>query len=133
MQGVAENLEHEMLMGHRILGVTAVDVVAGKAGAVAEIFLAAQAEVTVAAGFSQPGHAHHLADQAVRHRAAHLHHLADDLVPRHQRQFGFSQVAIHHVQVGATYRAAADSDQHLLIAGRGYGDVVELQRLALAM
>ena len=60
--------EAEALVGDRQLGVAAVDVVAGEAGAVAEVLAARAAVAALAAGPAQPGHADPVAAAAKRSR-----------------------------------------------------------------
>ena len=55
--------EAEALVGDRQLGVAAVDVVAGEAGAVAEVLAAAAAVAALAAGPAEPGDADPVADR----------------------------------------------------------------------
>ena len=53
-----------------VFGVSAVGVIAGEAGRVAEVFLAPRAEAAVAARVAQPRHAHSLANLQVVVREA---------------------------------------------------------------
>ena len=97
------NREAEALVGDDPLGVAAVDVVAGEAGAVAEVLPAARAEAALAARPAEPGHA----------EPAAVLGLADDLVAGHERQLRTRELAVDDVQVGAADAAGADAEQQL--------------------
>ncbi len=112
----------EALVGDGVLGVTAVDGVAGKLGIVAEIFLAILAIRTSAAGPAQPGDADAVADFKLNDAIAPLRHFADDLMAEDERQFGLRQFAVDNVQIGAADGAGVDADQELARAGAWCGD-----------
>jgi hypothetical protein len=101
------------LVGGGQLGVAAVDLIAGEAGAVAEILSPAAAIIADPAGPAEPRHPHPLADREAVDRRALLDHGADDLVSRDQWQLGMGQFAVDDMKVGAAHRAGLDRDQHL--------------------
>jgi hypothetical protein len=71
--------------------------VAGKAGCVAEIFLIAPTEGTLAAGGVQPGNAQPIASLKVRHALSDLIDDTDDLMAGHDGERGEWQVAFDDV------------------------------------
>jgi hypothetical protein len=102
--------------------VPAVQVVAGKPGAVAEVLPPPPAVAARPAGPSQPGNAHPVPGSESPDSLAHLRHRAHDLVPQDQRELGLGEVAIHHVEVGAAHGAGAHRQEHLAGAGAGSVD-----------
>src|SRR5207248_10114510 len=78
------------LVGNRPLRVAAVEVVAGEAGAVAEVLAAARAVAALAARPAEPRHA----------EPAAVLGLADDLVAEDERQLRPRQLAVGDVAVG---------------------------------
>ena len=74
------------LVGDGQLGIAAVDLVAGEAGAVAQILLPAAAILAHPAGPAEPRHPDPVADRESIGRFALLDDGADDLVPGDQRQ-----------------------------------------------
>ena len=97
--------EAEALVGDGQLGVAAVELVAGEAGAVAEVLAAGAAEAAGAVGPAQPRHADAL---ALRVALAVAGDAGDDLVAEHERQLRLGQLAVGDVQVGATDPAGGD-------------------------
>ncbi len=118
------------LVGDRQFGIPAVDLVAGKAGAVAQILAAAAAVIADAAGPAEPGDADPVADREAVGIGAPLHHHADDLMTRHQRQFRLRQLTVEDVQIGAAHRAGLDHDQQLPRTGPRRQQIGRDQRLA---
>src|SRR4029077_3470487 len=78
--------EAEALIGDRQLGVAAVDVVTGEAGAVAEVLAAAGAVAAHAAGPAQPRHSDPVAGREAARPFPGARHGADDLVAGDERQ-----------------------------------------------
>ena len=79
---------------------------------------------------AQPGYADSIPQREVFDPVAQGADAADDFVTRNYRQFGFGQVAVDHVQIGATYPAGRDRDLHLPGAGNGIGHFHRFQRRA---
>src|SRR5205814_3852524 len=113
--------ETESLVGHRVLRVAAVDRVAGKARAIAEILASRSAIRTDAIGPTEPRHADALARLGG----------AGDLVPDDQRQLRIGQLAVDDMQVGAADRAAFDFDEELAGLRRRDGEHAKDERIAL--
>ncbi len=102
------------LVGDGQLGIAPIDLVAGKARAVAQVFPAAAAIFAFPAGPAEPGDADPVANRKAVDFAPLLNDGADDLVPQHQRQFGVGQFAVEDMKVGPADGAGLDRDQHLL-------------------
>ena len=117
--------EAEALVGHRVLGVAAVAVVAGEACAVAEVLPARAAVAAVAVGPAQPGTPRR---GRRREALAAAHHAPDDLVAEHQRQLGSVELAVDDVQVGAAHAAGGHLEQHLPGPARSVGQVAAAAR-----
>jgi hypothetical protein len=82
----------------------------------------------LAAGPAQPRHPEALAHPEFGHLLASGRHRPHNLVAEDQGQLGFSQLAVHDVQIGAADAAGPHPDQHLFRAGRGNRDFQGLQR-----
>src|SRR5262245_32407237 len=95
-----------------MLGVAAVQRVAGEARAVAKIFFAAKTEFAFPAGVAEPRHAE---SRAERHpdAVAWCDDFADDLMTGHERRAGKRQVAVDDVQIRAAHAAGANTEQQL--------------------
>src|SRR5205823_5993417 len=104
------DLEAEALVRDGLLGVTAVEVVAGEAGPVAEVLLPGAAVAAHAVRPTEPWHA----DTAARgERLAALDHRAHDLVSEHERELRLVELAVADVQIGAADPARVDAEPHL--------------------
>jgi len=114
--------EAEARVGDRVLGVAAVEVVAGEARSVAEVLPAAQAVAALAARPAEPRDADAPAGRLVD---------ADDLVAGHERQLRVGQLAVDDVQVGAADPAGADADEQLAGLGLRLGELGRLEPRAL--
>jgi hypothetical protein len=66
-----------------------------------------------AAGPAEPGHADPVAFGITLDPFTQRRHPAHHLVARHQRQLGFAQVAVDHVQVSATDPAGVHPHENL--------------------
>jgi hypothetical protein len=109
--------EAEALVGDRQLGVTAVAVIAGELGLVAEVLAAGAAVAALAVGPAEPGDTDPGAGLESARALPRAGHGADDLVARHQRQLRLAQLAVEDVEVGAADATGADPDQDLAGAG----------------
>ena len=110
----------EACVGDRVLGVAAVQLVAGEARLRAEILVAATAEAAVAARPAEPRHADPVALAQGVDVGSRALHRGDDLVPEDERELRRRQLAVDDVQVGAADAARPDPQQHL--ARRDGGD-----------
>ena len=100
-------------------GEPAVEVVAGEAGARAEVLPARAAEGALSAGEAQPGDA----DPVARAEPGRARPGPDDpphhLVARHDPVAGEGEVAVHDVEVGPADAAGLDLDEDLSGPGPG--------------
>lgn len=107
------------LVGQHVLGVAAVEGIAGEARPVAEVLPADEAEAAGAAGAAEPRHPDAVAlAEAIRPFPFPLHD-ADDLVARHQGQLRVGQFTVHDVKVGPADPAGTHANQYL--PGLGVG------------
>src|ERR1700722_8481910 len=107
------NREAIALVGDGQLRIAAIDLVAGEAGAVAQVFVAAAAVVAHPASPAEPWHADAVANVEAINLGALFHDRTDDLVAGNEWQFRMLQLAVDDVKVGAADRAGLDRDQHL--------------------
>ena len=108
----------------------AIDLVAGVAGAVAEIFSSRQAVTAFSAAPAEPGNTDAVTRaKRARTRAEAFDH-PHDLVAGHQGQLRFFELAIHDVKIGATDSAGLDPQEHLSGPGSRIGDLGQPERLA---
>ena len=91
-----------------MLGVAAVDVVAGEPGAVAKVLATTEAIATFAAGPTQPGNPDSIADSEALRPLPRPDDTANDLVSRNKRQLRLRQLTIEDVEVGATNATGVD-------------------------
>ena len=101
------------LVGDGQLGIAAIDLIAGKTRAVAQILTAAAAIVANPAGPAEPRHPDPVADREAVDFRPLLDNRADDLVAEDERQFRVGKLAIDDVQIGAAHRAGVHLNQHL--------------------
>jgi hypothetical protein len=116
-------------VGNRKLRVAAVQVVAGEAGAQAEVLAAAAAEAAVAVRPAEPGDADALAGLEL-HPFTRGVHDSDDLMAEDERQLRFGQLAVDDVQVGPADAAGLDANANLAVPGLGVRQLHLLQRPA---
>ena len=98
---------------HRVIGIAAIDVVAGEPGRIAQVLSLHAAIAAAPAGMSEPGHADPVSGRERRHLRPDRNDLADDLVTGHDRQTGLGEVTVDDVQVGSAHAAGRYPDQHL--------------------
>src|SRR5205814_5557458 len=109
----------------RVIGESAVGVIAGELGALAEVLPPAAAGLAGAARPAEPRDPHAVAGlKAPRDRSRALDP-ADDLVSGHDGRPRGRQLALDDVQVGAAHAARAHADQDLARAGRRRGASLE--------
>src|SRR5262249_53406350 len=122
--------EAEARVGHRPLGVAAVDLVAGEARPVAEVLAAGAAVAADAAGPPEPGDPPPLADAEGFDALAQGVNRAHDLVAQDERQLGPVELAVHDVEIGPADGAGPDVEADLPRSGEGIGQLPEAERLA---
>jgi hypothetical protein len=105
--------EAEALVGRGVLGVAAVELVAGESGPVAEVLPSREAVSTSTIGVTEPGHPDPVAGRKVLYVLPGLLDDADDLMARDQGVLRVGQLPIYHVQIRAAHTAGADPDQDL--------------------
>src|SRR5206468_7138358 len=106
-------------IGDRVLGVPAVDEVAGEARAITQVLATGAAVAAFTAGPAQPRDADALPPREPVHARADALDRADDLVAQDERQLGMRQLAVEHMQVGAAHATCLHGDKHLARAGLG--------------
>ena len=116
---VAGLAERKTITGIRdeMRGKAAVARVTGEARAVAEVFPAASAIGTFAAGIAQPGNADPFANFQGCDPGTECIHPADHLMAGHDRIGDVRQFSIDDMQIGPAHAAGGDLDAH--IAGPG--------------
>jgi hypothetical protein len=119
--------ETEAPFGHRALRVSAVYLVAGEAGVVAEVLPVRAAVAAGAVGVAEPGNADPI---TAREPVPALFHRADYLVAGDQGQLRIRELAVHDVKVRPAHRAGVDPDQDPVRAWFRFGDLGGTQRLA---
>ena len=113
-----------------ILGIAAVDEVAGVAPLLAHRLPAGHAEFALAAGVVQPRHADQIALLDVGDAGPECRDGADALVTGNQGQLRLHRpIAVHGVQVGVADTTRRHLDQYLARPGRGYGHILDHERV----
>jgi hypothetical protein len=97
----------------RILRVSAIDLIAGKPGVLAQVLAPARAKFAAAARVLQPGDADSLADRPLTHAGANLTDDPDDLVAGNERKRGVGQLAFDNVKIRPADPADGDANQDL--------------------
>ena len=118
----------EVFADQRIVGVSAVDVVPGEAGVVAEILEAAETVLTSAVRLMKPGNADSITFFQYVDVFSNCIDEADDLMAGNNRRFGERQIAFNSVQVGMAETATADFDSNLVGAGGWRRELAQVQR-----
>jgi len=133
-KAVQDGVDVKLVMaGDGQFGVTAVDLVTGEAGLVAQVFGAAPAVLAVAAAMPQPRNADAFADLEAVHSRTQCLHPADDFVTRNDGQFGFGQIAVDDVQIGAADAAGRYPDLHLSGSRQRLGQFHRLESATRAL
>ncbi len=103
------------MVGHRVLGVAAVDLISGEAGLVTQVLAPGQAVAAAPTGVAKPRHTHSVSQaEGIAFRSGPVcRYGAHDLVSYDQRQLGFGQLAVYYVKIGATDGAGGHFDEHL--------------------
>ena len=97
----------------RILRVSAIDLIAGKPGALAQVLAPARAKFADAARVLQPGDPDSLADRPLTHAGADLTDDPDGLVAGNERKRGVGQLAFDDVKIRPADPADGDANQDL--------------------
>src|SRR3954465_2080966 len=113
---LADNRKAVSRVGDAELGVSAIDVVAGEARAIAQILAAGRAVRAFTARPTQPWDADAIARSKSR-VAGCLDDGSHDLVAKYQWQLRLRELAVDDVQVGPADRARCHPDQQLTVSG----------------
>lgn len=100
-------------VGDRVVGIAAVDLIAGEARRVAKVFLSRYAVPALPAGVAEPRHADAVSQRQARDAIAQHRDRTDDLVAGHDRIVNVGQLVVDDMQIGAADAAGTDLDQHL--------------------
>ncbi len=111
------------LVGDRLLRVAAIELIAGEAGPLAEVLAARAAVAALAVGPSQPRDPDPLPGGEALGPLPRPLDGADYLVSDDQGQLRVAQIAVDHVEVGATDAAGAHCDQDLAGPGLRRGEL----------
>ncbi len=117
-------------VGHQVFRIAAVQVVAGEARLVAEVFAVAAAIPTFATGPAEPRHAETFAGFEFGHAGAERRHTAHHLVPRYHRQLAAGELSVMNVQVSAAHAAGGHLEQHFPGSGFRHGYLPRRERSA---
>jgi len=105
----------EVFVYHHVFGIPAINVEAGKLGAIAEVFLAGPAIAAGAIGAEEPRHSDPISlTELEGARTAGFDH-SDDLMAGDERKFRKLQLAFNRVQVSVTDSAATDGHTNLMV------------------
>ena len=113
----------EPRVGDRVLGVAAVELVAGEACAVAQVLAPGPAKTAYPAAPPQPWHSHPLVRRESLDARAGRYHGADDLVAQHERQLRVRELAVGDMEIGAAHAARLHGEQDLARTGLGAREV----------
>jgi hypothetical protein len=113
-----------------MVSVSAIELITGKAGTIAQILAPGLAVAALAAGPSKPGHANAFARRKTLDTRADLEHGPDDFMARHDRMAGPGQFTVNDMQIGPTHPAGPDADQNLTGLWHTAGPGDKLQRLS---
>src|SRR5262249_61111888 len=108
------NWKNVARVGNGVLGIAAVDLVAGKARVVAKVLAARAAVEANAIGEAEPRHANALADGEASHLVADSLDTPHDLVTQYQRKLWMREIAIEHMKIRAAHAASRDLDEDLV-------------------
>jgi hypothetical protein len=111
----------------RILRIPAIDLIAGKPGALAQVLAPACAKLAGTARVLQPGDPDSLADCPLTHAGASLTHNPDGLVAGNERKCGVGQLAFNDVKIRPADPADSEANQDLPGAWLGYWKFPKLQ------
>ncbi len=117
-------------IGDGILGVAAIELIAGEAGLRAEVLASRRAILAMTAGAAEPGHAHAFALALLVDTLPACCDRAHDLVARHHGQSRIGELAVDEVKIRSANAAGVNRDQHLAGTGRRAAALGPLQRSA---
>jgi hypothetical protein len=101
------------------VGVPTIDIEAGEAGLLAEVFLSPSTELALSAGAVQPGDPGPLAQSPTVHPFPEPGDHADHLMPRRNREPRRLDVTLGQMQIGVTDPAGLHPQQQLAGARQG--------------
>ena len=116
-------------IGHGKVGVTAINVVAGEACAIAKIFTTGPAELTFTTRPAQPRNADPIALAKSFYIASNFFDASHDFVSGNQRQLRGRQFAIDNVKIGAADGAGGNAQEDLPGIRSWFENVAQLQLL----
>ena len=120
-------------VGGDVFGITAVERVAGETGPIAQVLLAAAAELATPARGAEPGYADTVADLEAGNVRADGHDAPDDLVAWNDVRLWIGEFAIDYVQIGAADGAGRDAQQDVVARGRRHRALDLSERFARAV
>jgi hypothetical protein len=112
----------------RILRISAIDLIAGKPGALAQVLAPARAKLADATRVLQPGNPDSLTDCPLTHVCADLAHDPDGLVTGNERERRSSQLTFNDVKIRPTDPADGDANQDFSGTRLWYWKLAKLQR-----
>jgi hypothetical protein len=113
------------------LSVAAVDGVAGKGRAVAQVFHTRAAKLAGLVGAVEPGYSNARADREPVAPLTELFNHSDHLMARYDGRLLWRQIALDHVEIGAADTAHLDAHEHVTLAGPGVRRPGEFERIPL--
>ncbi len=114
-----------------VFGIASVDRIAGKSGAVAEIFLARAAILARLIRAVQPRNADARAEREAAGALAKFLDNPDHLVPGDYGRFARRELPFNHMQIGAAYPASVHAHEHFAWPRIGAGHVKESERVGI--
>jgi hypothetical protein len=112
----------------RILRISAIDLIAGKPGSLAQVLASARTKFADPARVLQPGDADSLAYFPLTHAHADLTHNPDGLVAGNERKRGVGQLAFDDVKIRPADSADSEASQDFSGTGLWYWKFAKLQR-----
>src|SRR5262245_34701922 len=117
------NREDVTRVGNGVLGIAAVDLIAGKARVIAKVLSPRAAVETHSTREAKPRHA----DADI---VAQGFHAPDDLVTQHERKLRMREIAVEHMKIRAAHAASGDLDEDLVGPWHGNRQLCRAERLA---
>ena len=105
----------KLFVGYLVVCVSSVDMVAGEAPVVAQVFLVAPAVIAHPIGPIQPGHTYAIPRLEPCHGRPGLLDNANNLVPWYDGQFGQRDLPFDNVQVGVAHPAHAHPNEQVVL------------------
>src|SRR5689334_23071612 len=127
------NRKHVARIRHRVLGIAAVDLIAGEERVIAEILRSLAAIGAGAVGVAEPWHAHALAYGEALDVLSERLDMPHDLMPEHKRKFWVLKLAVEDMEIGAAHSACRHLDEDLVRPRCGHRQLRRVKRLAGAL